>query len=535
MKKKVFIIAGALVLIATTVCAKNNIAKSNNSTVTINIERGIQAFESDNTGMAMYYFEKELDENPQNGYAWHFVSITKYYCGEINTALDAANTAIEYLPTMDFSYRSLAHTLRGDIYLSLEDTINCIKNYNQAIELAPDNIDVLLSLAQVYYELGDYDLSGTNYRQVLSHDKNNLEGHMGLARNEYSQGNYKETLKYCNNAISIQQDFSPAYTGKADCYIRMKKYDMAIDNIVTAIEIGNNQRADMQLYWVAEEDFGTVEKKLKLKCKQNPDNIVWAEYLASLYYDSDDYKKAIELYKLYPELEKQQYVLYRMAHYYDLFGEYEEALYYIDRAIEADTTGYESLMYKADYLYETGNFAEAIDQATEYIEHFPDYFYGYYRRGFYKDNTADYDGAIEDYTIAIALEPTYAYASLGRADMYNATGKKELAYADYKKVIELDTIPSDNACAQFAYMELGETEKAIEFMKQIIANNSDDAGCYYDAACLYARIGDKDTSLTMLEIALRKGYKRFAHIENDGDLENIRTTNEYKKLIKKYK
>ena len=133
------------------------------------------------------------------------------------------------------------------------------------------------------------------------------------------------------------------------------------------------------------------------------------------------------------------------------------------------------------------------------------------------------------------MEPSYAYAYLGRADKYKLKGEKELAENDYKKVVELDTIPDYDACAQYAYFELGDTLKAKDFMLKIIENNSDDPNSYYDAACLFSRIGDTDKSIKYLEESFKKGYKRFKHIENDDDLKQIISTKEYQKLIEKYK
>lgn len=535
MKKKVFIIAGALVLIATTVCAKNNVAKSNNSTVTINIERGIQALESDNTGMAMYYFEKELDENPQNGYAWHFVSITKYFCGEFNAALDAANTAIEYLPTMDFDSRSCAHELRGDIYWSLGDTTNAIKDYNQTIEFAPDNIDVYLNLAQLYYELGNYNMSSENFKKLLSIDKSLMIGYMGLVRNEALEGNHMEAIKHCDNAISIQQDYSPAYINRAYSYITIKKYDLAIDDILSALEIDQSDRAFDLLLRMTESHIRTIEKKLMSKSKQDSENDLWIQCLALVYQTNGDYTKAIEQYKVLYEMKNLPTITHRIAHCYMELGDYTSALSNIDISLKTDSANSEYIMEKADVLYELGRADEAISEMSKYISLDRTFFYGYYRRGFFKDNTADYNGAIEDYTIAIALEPTYAYAYLGRADMYKAKGEEELAYADYKKVIEIDTVPESGSCAQYAYLALGNKERAIEFMNGVIESDKNDAGNYYDAACLYARMGETKKALNMLETALHKGYRRFEHMEKDDDLENIRSTNEYKTLIKKYK
>ena len=143
------------------------------------------------------------------------------------------------------------------------------------------------------------------------------------------------------------------------------------------------------------------------------------------------------------------------------------------------------------------------------------------------------DGAIEDYSAAIALESDYAYPYLGRADQYMLKGEKEAAMRDYRMVVQLDTVPSDNSCAQYAYLCLGDKEKAKSFQNAIL-ENSDSPGNYYDAACLYARMGEKDASLNFLKTALEKGYRRFAHIKTDDDLQAIRDMDGYKRLLEEY-
>jgi clan AA aspartic protease (TIGR02281 family) len=92
-----------------------------------------------------------------------------------------------------------------------------------------------------------------------------------------------------------------------------------------------------------------------------------------------------------------------------------------------------------------------------------------------------------------------------------------------------------NSCAQFAFLELGEIEKAKEFMNKIIELDTNNEGAYYDAACLYSRIGDKDKALLNLRLCLEKGFRRFYHIELDDDLDFIRNEKEFKELIDKYK
>ena len=71
-------------------------------------------------------------------------------------------------------------------------------------------------------------------------------------------------------------------------------------------------------------------------------------------------------------------------------------------------------------------------------------------------------------------------------------------------------------------------------MDSIIARDPDGDGCYYDAACLYCRMGKRDEALVFLEKSLANGYRRFAHMERDDDMDLIRNTEEYKRLIERY-
>ncbi|MCM1141436.1 MAG: retroviral-like aspartic protease family protein [Muribaculum sp.] len=192
------------------------------------------------------------------------------------------------------------------------------------------------------------------------------------------------------------------------------------------------------------------------------------------------------------------------------------------------------IMSKGDILNEMGRHDEAIKILDSFIDKNPEFGYGYYRRGWFKDEKGDREGAVDDYTMAIALDPTYAYSYIGRGRDYEILGQRELARADYLKVIELDTVPDDNSCAQYAYLFLGEKDKAIDFMNRYLENSDSKTGGTYDAACLYSLMGDTGKALDYLEQALERGYRRFAHMEVDRDLNNIRSTAEYKRLIEKY-
>ncbi len=94
--------------------------------------------------------------------------------------------------------------------------------------------------------------------------------------------------------------------------------------------------------------------------------------------------------------------------------------------------------------------------------------FGYYRRGWFKDHSGDIDGAIEDYTLCITMEPDYAYTYLNRGVLYHLKGDMSAAEKDFKQVIKLDSVPDEIECAQYAYYYLGNKEKAISIVNEML-------------------------------------------------------------------
>lgn len=502
---------------------------------TYNYNRGIEAIQNNNIEEALEYLNKEVNDNPKNGYALVWISTLRNYLEEYGKAITAADLAIKYIPKKDKEYKAFAHSVRADIYVNLENKEAALKEYKSAIEYTPNDEDIYKKRAQLYYEMGKYDLSDEDYQKIISLNQGSVMGYMGIGRNANAQKNFEKAIEQFNYVTRLESEYSSGYSFRAESYIGLKKYNEAIDDIIKALELDYNDKAFYLMQEVADSSFAEVEAKVKVQSIKDSNNAYWLYCLGIINEHHEYYKKALEQYKACFDKENAPVCAYRIATCYENIGNYSSALEYINYAIDLDSTEYDYVLTKAKFLYELGNTAEANLELTRYINHYPDFFYGYYIRGFYKDNTKDVDGAIEDYTMAIALAPQYAYAYLGRADMYKLKGENYLSDKDYKKVIELDTVPENNSCAQYAFLALGENEKAIDYMNRIIEADSLNAGNYYDAACLHSRIGETAKAIEYLKISFEKGYNRFSHLENDDDMDALRDLKEYKEMVDYFK
>lgn len=497
-----------------------------------NYTRGLEAIQNNNLEDAVNYMNKEIAEHPDNGYAFAWVALVRNHNEEYGRALTAANTAVKKIPSKDKEYKAFAYSTRACVFLNLEDTIQAIKDYAQAITLTPEDDRLYNARAQVYYEQGKYDLADNDYRKMIFLKEGDIMGYMGIGRNANAQKRYEDAIKQFDYVNKLEPSYSSAYSFRAESYIGLKKYNEAIDDVITALGIDQDDKAFYELQTLADSAFAQTVAKLKVQKLKEPKESSWPYDLGIVYEKTDRYAKAIQYYKESLTIESNKETANRISNCYDEIGDYDKALEYCDQAIALDSTQTNYLYFKANILDNAGRSEEAIKIMDSYIEQNPEEYFPYYRRGWFKDHLGKIDDAIEDYTMAITLQPNDAYQYLNRGVLYSQKGDRQAADNDFKQVILLDSVPDAPECAFYAYYYLGDKDKAIETLNKAL--KKDDKGNYYDAACLYSVMGDKEKSISYLRKALESGYRKFNHIRRDRDLNNVRSTAEYKALMDEY-
>lgn len=497
-----------------------------------NYTRGLEAIQNNNLEDAVNYMNKEIAEHPDNGYAFAWVALVRNHNEEYGRALTAANTAVKKIPSKDKEYKAFAYSTRACVFLNLEDTIQAIKDYAQTITLTPEDDRLYNARAQVYYEQGKYDLADNDYRKMIFLKEGDIMGYMGIGRNANAQKRYEDAIKQFDYVNKLEPSYSSAYSFRAESYIGLKKYNEAIDDVITALGIDQDDKAFYELQTLADSAFAQTVAKLKVQKLKEPKESSWPYDLGIVYEKTDRYAKAIQYYKESLTIESNKETANRISNCYDEIGDYDKALEYCDQAIALDSTQTNYLYFKANILDNAGRSEEAIKIMDSYIEQNPEEYFPYYRRGWFKDHLGKIDDAIEDYTMAITLQPNDAYQYLNRGVLYSQKGDRQAADNDFKQVILLDSVPDAPECAFYAYYYLGDKDKAIETLNKAL--KKDDKGNYYDAACLYSVMGDKEKSISYLRKALESGYRKFNHIRRDRDLNNVRSTAEYKALMDEY-
>ena len=521
-----------LILSILVLCSSVMLADNIKRPDSYNYTRGVEAINNNNAEEALDYLNKEINDHPDNGYAFAWIALVRNYNEEFGRALTAANVAVKKIPSKDKEYKAFAYGTRAQVYLNLEDTIQALKDYSQAINIVPDDDRFYNQRAQVYYEQGKYDLADKDYLKMISLKEGDVMGYMGIGRNANAQKRYEDAIKQFDYVVKLEPNYSSAYSFRAESYIGLKKYNEAIDDVISALGIDRDRKAFYELQELADSAFEQTVAKLKVQKIKEPNEQSWDYDLGIVYERAAKYNKAIAYYKESLEKESNIITASRISSCYDDLGDYDKALEYCNQAIALDSVKTNYLYEKANILDNAGRTQEAIKTMSDYIANTPDEPAGYYQRGWFKDHSGDIEGALEDYTMAITLQPNEAYAYLNRGVLYRLKGENAKAESDFKQVVRLDSIPEEADCSFYAYYYLGQKDKAIEVLNTIL--DKDKKGNCYDAACLYSVMGEKEKALSYLRQSLENGYRRFAHIKRDRDLNNIRNTEEFKVLLKEY-
>ncbi len=374
----------------------------------------------------------------------------------------------------------------------------------------------------------------TDYRKILEINPGGVMGRMGLGRNAYARKDYDMAIEQYDRIVALNPDYSSGYSFRAEAYIAKGEYLKAMDDICKALEIDSDSKAHYLLFQFPPEQLTLVITKLKGLSAKHPHTGEYEYYAAQVYNDNRMFVKSNEALEKAFSIDARSFLLEMIADNYSEMGDYANALNTIDRTIQMNPDDDNLIAKRADILGESGDIDGAIEQWGEYIKKNPDFYGGYYRRGFFEDNSNRTEEALADYDMAIMLSPSYAYAYIGKGDMLEKLGRHDEAIEAYQKVVELDTVPSNESCAMYALLALNRREEAVAFMDKVIANDSINPGNYYDAACFTCRLGETEKALEYLRTAFDKGFRRFHHVRRDDDLTELRSMPEFEDLIREY-
>ena len=484
---------------------------------------------------------ENLKENPKHIDSYLLIAGVDRKMKDYATALHSVEQAMKHNHKNSGFSDALLLWWKGIIYDEIGDSHKAVETMELAVKLAKKNdkehlVSMMEDLAQFRYDLKEYDISDAVYREMMKIEESSLLPRIGLARNMIAREQYDDALAALEECKKFDRNYAEIYRFQMQAYNGKKEYKKMIDAMFTLYD--KSEDVDYLEVDVLKKDQKYAVALLKQKIAAESDNGLWRVFLGALYQEIHNYSAAVSIMDgLIEEYGFDEDLLEERADCYDEMGMFEMALADINKAMELSDEKNHPYYYarRSEICRYAGMYEQAIADLEKYIERYPTDAYGYYARGWCKELSRDLEGAMEDYNEGIAVDEDYPYIFLMRGSLYLDNGEVEKAKADFEMVVAKDTTVTSGSCRHYALNFLGKPEEAEEWMNKIIDKNPDDPGHWYDKSCLYARMGRLEESVAALKVAFEKGYRGFAHIEHDNDMDPIRDRDDFKALVQQYK
>ena len=535
--KKIFAFLFALTL---TLFCGQAYAQKNKSENDYNLQKAYEVLNEENDeAKGLDLVNKQLLETPDNTEALLLRARLLRRKRDFGQALQDINHALKVnKPKKTEIATSTLHWWKAYIYRDMFDLTNAAASFRTAYELAQkDNKENLQSIAfdygQALYNLDDLVGSDKVYNKMLAEDEADQGAMIGLARNMIKRGQYEGAIEMLDKCKRYDADYAEIYRFMMQAYEKMGENTKAIDAGLEWFEKSDDASSSALLHLLVQR-ANYAEANIKSRAKKSENPFQWKALLCQFYEDTHKYAEAV---KAYDELDSEfghydQINVYRSECYSEL-GLNDMAIADISKIMENEAE-WETLCRRADYYRLAGDVDSAIADLTSAIEDSPEIGFTYYRRGWCYEMKGEKKKALDDYKTGIEMTSEYPYLYLMRGEMFLQDGSKADAFSDFEKVLQLDTLADGGSCRMYALHFLGKDKEAEEWMDRIIESDPEDAGNYYDQACLYSRMGRLEESLSALRISFEKGYRSFSHIRLDDDMDAVRELPEFKTLIEEY-
>jgi tetratricopeptide (TPR) repeat protein len=332
--------------------------------------------------------------------------------------LDAAFAAINQV-TVPTSSRPELLRLRAAIEAGSGNTDAANKDLQEALALAPSNVNSLLSYGSLQWKLGQKEPAANTFLKVLEIDHNNRTALSSLGYLARDKGDTKLAESYFKRAVSAHpKDYAP-YLALGDLYTAEENWQAAEANYEASY-----QRMPNNAMIIAGGANAALEAHTRDLAKR------WLDRAQGKTNESPQVSRERERYLTlkgeYAEAAKLgEYVIAKLPHDREGVVYLAYDLYYLSRYDEALTlvTKYEpvfpddkDLALVAGYVHaHNGQLQEALADYTRALDRDPKIPTGYVNRGFVLNDLRQPGKAAEDFKTAIHLQPDYGEAHLGLA------------------------------------------------------------------------------------------------------------------------
>lgn len=456
---------------------------------------------------------------------------------EIDRAFDEFNAVVKQDPTNINAKLGLVKvSIKQRKILNAHKTIMELYNQN------PSHIEVLLYKGKVFEELEKFQEAEESYNQILSINKDSPKAKLALANLLIRQGKSEDGLNLLEDIKTKNPQDTDALIMLGETYLKLKKFDLATENLRHVIEVDNyntyaryllarayieKQEYEEALkhlevvklqiskipelkYYFGRAYFGLKKyheaiTNLEAELKENRSFVEAMILLGKSYSMNSDHQKAIEILNNATIIDNSNALAYfELGMAYLRKGDKTSAIESLKQATNKSKENIEFRFLFGKTMIENNMFTEGLEELKKVVKREPDnpqYRY-HLAMGYYL--AKNYRAAITEFSKVYALDPT------NESSLF-FTGKSYQAKKDYQAAIRaFEECIAKNKENDKAYFELGRTyelrenyDQAISYYEKAIAINSSISQAYYRLGYIYKGKNNYKRAISFFEQFLK--------------------------------
>jgi TolB-like protein/Flp pilus assembly protein TadD len=220
-------------------------------------------------------------------------------------------------------------------------------------------------------------------------------------------------------------------------------------------------------------------------------------------------------------------------------ADFDEAFSASRRALELEPRMPEAYIARALLLSLQARKNEACQDFEEAIRLNPASFDAHYLYARHRFQSGELERAVPLYEAAVRLRPDDYQAlcllegvlrQTGAMDRHVEVARRAMQALERQLAID----PRDGRALQFGTVQaarLGLRDKSREFADRALEARPDAFATFYNVACAYSVLGDREDALAMLDRAVQQGRGNLEWIEHDADFDNLRSDPRFEAIV----
>ena len=493
------------------------------------------------TDAVMKVYDDHLAQNPSDYNVLFARAHQHYYDGDYTAALEDVNQALMITPKTDKELRFDEYILRARISDARQDYNGELADLRLAQELQPKSLACTDMIGKASLKVGNLNAAEKAFKSILRAESMNYDAMYGLAQVELARGNAKAAETHVTKAVELFRVVPQVFINRADIYARMGNISDAVRDLLNGMAVGDGGNAVQQLFELSDKNYDGVMNALDdLANRSQNDGTLYRYLRANIAIDHGQYSQALDDLRTVKGDESftGSNVDYYIAKCYLEQARYDEALSYVNMALEGDSQQPEYYLVKSQAEYysgEGGRFDAAMEALNRCSQSFPQYVPMLLGKAELLSAQGNDNEALGYLNAAVANDPGDAQALIARALVLNRRGNEKLATRDLNTVALMgDDLYDLKGIAQSM---LGRDNDAFRWLDKITSKTERGGENFYLAALFMTLRGDNYRALDFLQKAINYGYGSVYRLRDDVlsplNLKSLRSEPQFELLLEK--